>query len=212
MPPCATLPTVNNARPSVVNGNDTVTVTFECLTGFYMSGDPVVVCLPSVGVWSPRPECNVINQDTNVTTTINNKNEEWLYYCLIGLLALIAVALLAATLAYCCCRPTHVTTVYPYTITRVPASWWRRCCCGSVDGSHVVTHHDSSNYPQQPRGRGSVLWVTGANGGPAPMTSVETPTQRVAHVTKHVQPAKDPNKHTKIWMPHTHIVRNTSTK
>lgn len=71
MPPCDSVPTVNNARSSVVSGNDTVTVTFECLTGFYMSGDPVVVCRMSADVWSPRPACSVINQDTNVTTTIS---------------------------------------------------------------------------------------------------------------------------------------------
>ena len=50
--------------PVVLNGNmsynDSSTAEFDCLTGFYMTGNKRITC--TTGTWQTAPTCSVIRQ------------------------------------------------------------------------------------------------------------------------------------------------------
>ena len=69
----ATYPTVLNGQ---VYYNDSSTVEFECLSGFYMTGNKRITC--SGGVWETAPTCSVIRQYDEVTVFRESRPSSYL--------------------------------------------------------------------------------------------------------------------------------------
>ena len=66
--------------PTVLNGqvyyNDSSTVEFECLSGFYMTGNKRITC--TAGVWETAPTCSVIRQYDEVTVFRESRPSSYL--------------------------------------------------------------------------------------------------------------------------------------
>ncbi|PVD24166.1 hypothetical protein C0Q70_14636 [Pomacea canaliculata] len=61
MSKCGEYPTVLNGK---IASNTSTTVEYECLGGFYISGDPRINCTNSG--WGTAPTCSVIRDEINI--------------------------------------------------------------------------------------------------------------------------------------------------
>nr|KAG5705560.1 hypothetical protein BaRGS_034758 [Batillaria attramentaria] len=63
-PVCTAYPTVLNGK-TVDKGAEFAE--YECLSGFYMTGNKRITCNPNTGLWDESPTCSVIDNSDKVT-------------------------------------------------------------------------------------------------------------------------------------------------
>ncbi|GFO45291.1 hypothetical protein PoB_007179600 [Plakobranchus ocellatus] len=183
---CTMEPSVNNAVATLSNfSSDLVMVSYQCLTGFSLSGDQRIFCNHSEGVWPQAPRCHTIQSTINVSTNVTASSAiaEWfLYFLAIFLIILIILIILIAL--WCFFRP----PCRQYAYYQEPVYYSKK--------------EDQDDVFSLQTNRDSIFWVEKSD------QPREAPVLR-----KPVPPAKDLVKEGK-WMPHRNSTRNinTSTK